>query len=110
MNLLTYIPFWAWITISAVLFAFGEYLSKKFALNPGWVLFTLFIIVDLIAAAAWIPAIFQESQLSTTGVIWSIASLLATVLIGILVFGERLNLIQSMGIVAGIVCVVLLSR
>jgi len=110
MNLFTYIPFWAWITISSIFFGVGEYLSKKFAINPGWALFTLFIIVDLIGAAAWIPAIFERSQLSITGVIWSVVSLIATVLIGILVFGERLNLIQSIGIAAGIVCVVLLSR
>ena len=109
MAIFTIIPFWVWIILSAVFFAFGEFLSKKFALNPGWVLFIMFLVVDIISAAAWIPAIFEKSQLSTTGVIWSIVSLLATVTIGVLAFNEKLTLIQSAGIVMGLISVTLLS-
>jgi len=83
--------------------------SKKFALNPGWALFTLFIIVDLISAVAWLPAIYEKSQLSTTGVIWSIFSVAATVLIGILAFSEKLTLVKCAGLAFGLVSVVLLS-
>ena len=109
MYFLEMIPFWVWIVISSIFFGLGEFLSKKFALNPGWALFLTFLIVDTISASAWIPAIFEKSQLSTTGVIWSIVSLLATVTIGVLAFNEKLTLIQSAGIVMGLISVTLLS-
>ena len=109
MAIFTIIPFWVWIILSAVFFAFGEFLSKKFALNPGWVLFIMFLVVDIISAAAWIPAIFEKSQLSVTGVVWSIVSLMATVLIGILAFDEKLTFTQSVGLATGLVSVIFLS-
>jgi multidrug transporter EmrE-like cation transporter len=109
MQIFTAITFWIWIALSAIFFALGEFLSKKFALNPGWTLFVLFIIVDLISATAWLPAIFERSQLSTTGVIWSIVSVAATVLIGVLAFSEKLTLVQCIGLAFGFVSVVLLS-
>lgn len=109
MQTFTTIPFWIWITISAVFFAFGEFFSKKFALNPGWTLFAVFIVVDVISASTWLPAIFEKNQLSTTGVIWSIASVAATVLIGVLAFDEKLTLLQCTGLAFGVVSVVLLS-
>ncbi len=110
MEILTIIPSWIWIAISAIFFAFGEFLSKKFALSPGWTLFVLFLIVDIISAAAWIPAIFEKNQLSITGVIWSIVSLIATVAIGILIFNEKLTPTQSVGMALGFLAVILLSR
>jgi multidrug transporter EmrE-like cation transporter len=109
MQALTFLPSWAWICISAIFFACGEFLSKKFALNPGWTVFALFIIVDLISATTWIPAIFEKNQLSITGVIWSIVSLMATVLVGILIFDEKLTIIQAIGLFVGLISVIMLS-
>jgi multidrug transporter EmrE-like cation transporter len=109
MQIFTIIPFWIWITLSAIFFAAGEFLSKKFAINPGWMLFATFIIVDIISASTWLPAIFEKNQLSTTGVIWSIISVAATVLIGVLAFSEKLTMVQCIGLAFGFVSVVLLS-
>jgi multidrug transporter EmrE-like cation transporter len=109
MNIFTIFPAWAWIIISSIFFALGEFVSKKFALSPGWTLFALFIIVDLMSAATWLPAIYEKNQLSITGVVWSIVSLIATVLIGIFAFNERLTLTQSIGLGFGAVSIVLLS-
>ena len=109
MSFFTIIPSWLWIVVSAIFFGIGEFVSKKFALNPGWSLFLLFLAVDIISAAAWIPAIFEKNQLSITGVIWSIVSLMATVAIGIFAFQEKVTLIQSIGLATGLVSVVLLS-
>jgi multidrug transporter EmrE-like cation transporter len=109
MNLFTLLPAWAWIVISSIFFAFGEFISKKFALNPGWTLFIVFLIVDILSAASWLPALFEKNQLSVTGVAWSVLSLMATVIIGIFVFNERLTLLQTLGLAAGLLSVVLLS-
>ena len=109
MQIFTSIPLWAWIGVSATFFAVGEFLSKKFALNPGWTFFLLFIAVDLLSAATWLPAIFEKNQLTTTGVIWSVVSLMATIAIGFLVFNEKINLLQAVGLIFGAISVVLLS-
>ena len=36
MVIFTIFPAWVWIIISGIFFAAGEFLSKEFALNPGW--------------------------------------------------------------------------
>jgi multidrug transporter EmrE-like cation transporter len=109
MSIFTVIPGWIWIIISGLFFAAGEFLSKKFALNPGWGIFIFIILVDIASITAWLPAIFQKNELSTTGVIWSIVSLILTAAIGILLFGEKLTMIKILGFFLGAVAVALLS-
>jgi len=109
MQLFTGIPMLAWLVLSGLFFAAGEFFSKRFALVPGVGLFLLIILVDVLSVTAWLPAIFERSQLSVTGVIWSVISLMLTVVIGVLFFQERLTLLQSLGLLAGFVSVVLLS-
>ena len=109
MQTLTAVPAWGWITLSTVFFAAGEFLSKKFALNPGWSLFAFIIVVDVISVTAWLPAIFEKNHLSTTGVVWSVVSLIMTALVGLLVFDEKLSSVQIVGIFLGLVSVALLS-
>jgi len=109
MALFTLLPAWVWIIISGLFFAAGEFMSKEFALRPGWDLFIFIIIVDVISVTTWLPAIFQKNQLSITGVIWSLVSLMLTVGVGILFFKEQLTLTQALGILLGVVAVVLLS-
>jgi multidrug transporter EmrE-like cation transporter len=109
MDFILAIPAMVWLIISAVFFAFGEFLSKKFALAPsvGYVILILFIYS--LGALAWLPAIFEKKELSIVGAIWSVLSLLATVLIGVLIFDEKLNVIAITGIILGIIAVALLS-
>jgi multidrug transporter EmrE-like cation transporter len=109
MQALTFLPSWAWIIVSGVFFALGEFFSKKFVLSPGWSLLVIFLVVDILSALTWLPAIFEKSNLSVTGVIWSVVSVMATVAIGILVFGEKLTIIQSIGLFLGLIAVALLS-
>ena len=109
MAIFTFLPMWVWISISAIFFAVGELLSKKFALSPGWSMFALIIVVDVISVTTWLPAIFEKNQLSITGVIWSLASIMATIMVGMIVFGEEMTLIQLLGCIAAVVSITLLS-
>ena len=109
MDIFTFLPAWVWIIISGIFFAAGEFLSKEFALNPGWGIYAFIILVDVISITAWLPAIFQRNQLSIIGVIWSLASLMLTVGVGILLFNEKLTNIRVLGIFFGIVALILLS-
>src|ERR1044072_9932324 len=109
MNFLLTIPAMAWLVCSALFFAFGEFLSKKFALAPSTSYVISIVFVYALGTLAWLPAILQKNQLSIVGAIWSVLSLLATVLIGVLIFGERLNGVGIAGIIFGAIAIALLS-
>src|SRR5690348_9566630 len=109
MSIVTSIPYLVWLLISAAFFACGEYFSKKFGLSPNATYFAIVIMSYALAAALWLPAIMQKNQLSIVGAIWSVLSLVATVLIGTVLFGEHLNAYAVAGIVLGLVSVFLLS-
>lgn len=109
MNLLMAVPYIIWLTLSAVCFAMGEFFSKKFGLEPGWFFVGCIFASYGMGTLLWLPAIIQNNQLSIVGAIWSVMSLLATVLIGVVIFGEHLNLIAVAGIILGFISVFLLS-
>jgi multidrug transporter EmrE-like cation transporter len=52
---------------------------------------------------------FAKNQLSLVGTIWSVLSLVATVLIGLLIFGEKLNIMGITGIIFAFMAIVFLS-
>ncbi|MEI8174772.1 MAG: hypothetical protein WCG28_02370 [bacterium] len=109
MKFLLSINYIVWLVLSALFFAVGEFLSKKFALNPRFIYVILILIVYSFGTLAWLPAILQKNSLSIAGTIWSVLSLLATILIGVLIFGEKLSLIGIIGVCMAIIAVVLLS-
>ncbi len=98
-----------WLILSALFFAFGEFLSKKFALHPSTKYVIYILLVYALGTLAWLPAILQKNQLSVVGTIWSIMSLLATVLIGTLLFKEKLTIFGLVGIVLAFTSIILLS-
>jgi multidrug transporter EmrE-like cation transporter len=109
MNIILSIPYFVWLIISALFFAGGEFLSKKFALNPGIMLVVLLLISYGISEITWLPAILEKNKLSIVGAMWSVLSLLVTVLLGLLIFNEKISLVGGLGIIFAGVSVVLLS-
>jgi multidrug transporter EmrE-like cation transporter len=109
MQTLLAIPYIFWLIASAICFAFGEYFSKKFGLTPNWYYVTLVFGSYMLGTAVWLPAIVQKNQLSIVGAIWSVLSLIATVLIGVLFFSEKLNTLSVLGLLLGLISVFLLS-
>lgn len=109
MSFLLSIHYLIWLVLSAICFAFGEYFSKKFALVPGTGYLGLIFLMYALGVLAWLPAIMQKNQLSIVGTIWSVLSLMATVMIGVLIFSEKLSIIGVLGIITAFVSIVLLS-
>lgn len=109
MKYLSYINYLGWLVISGLFFAWGEYLSKKFALSPKTSYVVFIVIIYAFGTLAWLPAILQKNQLSIIGTIWSVISLLATVLIGVFIFSEKLSTLGILGICMAIVAIFLLS-
>ena len=95
--------------VSALFFAVGEFLSKKFALGPKFIYVILILIAYSFGTLAWLPAILQKNSLTIVGTIWSVLTLATTVLIGVLIFGEKLSVIGVIGVIAALIAVILLS-
>lgn len=109
MKYLLSIHYILWLLLSGVFFAIGEFLSKKFALSPKLGLFMILILTSALGMVTWLPAIMQKNQLSVVGVMWSVLSLVITILIGVLIFNEKLTQINLLGMFLGIIAVILLS-
>lgn len=108
MNLFS-INYIFWLILSALFFAIGEFLSKKFALNPNLTLVIIILLTYSVGVLFWLPAILQKNQLSIVGTIWSVLSLLTTILIGTIIFNEKLSVISILGIIFAFLSLVLLS-
>ncbi len=109
MNSLLSIPYIVWLIISAIFFAVGEFVSKKFAIDRKLIYIAYILIAYTLGILAWLPAIVQKNQLSIVGTIWSVLSLLATILIGILIFNEKLSVLGIFGIITAFISIILLS-
>ncbi len=109
MKFLLSINYIIWLIVSALFFAVGEFLSKKFALNPKLIYVILILTTYSIGTLAWLPAILQKNSLSIAGTIWSVLSLFATVLIGVLIFGEKLSVLGIIGVIMAVIAIILLS-
>jgi multidrug transporter EmrE-like cation transporter len=109
MKALLSIHYIYWLVLSGVFFAIGEFMSKKFALNPKISFVLLMLASYILGSLAWLPAILQKNQLSIVGVMWSVLSVISTILIGVLIFNEKLSQFGVIGIALGIISVILLS-
>ena|SRR3989338_3018869 len=109
MKLILSVNYIVWLVVSALFFAVGEFFSKKFALNPRVIYVVYVLSAYIFGTLAWLPALLQKNQLSIVGAIWSVMSLLATISIGIIIFGEKLNTIGIIGIVLAFTSIILLS-
>lgn len=99
-----------WLVISSVFFAAGEFLSKKFALQPKALSVIFILIFYSLGVLAWLPAILQKNQLSIVGTLWSVLSLLTTILIGVVIFSEKISLAGIIGIIFAFIAIILLSN
>lgn len=109
MKFLLSINYIVWLILSALFFAAGEYLSKKFALSPKITYIIFILIAYSLGTLAWLPAILQKNQLSIVGTIWSVMSLIATIAIGVIIFNEKLSTLGILGIAVAFISIILLS-
>ncbi len=98
-----------WLVVSALFFAAGEFLSKKFALAPSWTMTLIVVGAYACGTLTWLPAIYDKKTLAITGVVWLLFGLMATVGIGTIVFKEHLTMLQWTGIALAAGAVALLG-
>lgn len=67
MEFLLVVPTYAWLIISALFYAIGEYLSKAWSDSPSVSLVVLVVIAYSLCALSWLPALLHKHQLIIMG-------------------------------------------
>jgi drug/metabolite transporter (DMT)-like permease len=109
MNFLLAIPAYIWLVISAIFFGFGEYLSKRWGMQPTLGFAVITVCTYAIGTFAWLPALLHKNQLAIMGTAWLLLAMVATIGIGFFVFHEHLNGYQIAGVILAFAALVLLS-
>ena len=109
MDFFTFLPAWAWLTVSALFYAGGEYFSEKLVLHPTWQNYAVLILLDVLSITSWLPALYEKNNLAVTGTLWLVFALVATALLGIFVFGQPVTAKTVFGIVLAVAVIILLS-
>lgn len=108
-TLVSFIPVWIWLILSALSFAGGEYASKKFALSPSTAYVVLTILLYAGSSLFWLPAILKTNQLALTGILWLLLAMIATIGMGVFMFGEPLLWYHWVGIIFAGLAIILLA-
>lgn len=103
-------PLWlTFLLILVVLELAADVLAKQFALNGKFVFAVLSILGYVLANIAWLISLRSGGQLGKGAVLFGALSGIAAVVIGLLVYREKVSSYQLIGMGLGIVAIALLS-
>lgn len=90
----------------------GDYFLKRASAHSSrfWNIdFFIGIFIYASTAFVWVM-IYKSTKFSISGVLYSIMSLLIFVIIGVVMFGDKLSLLEVVGLVLGLSSIVILER
>jgi len=86
----------------------ADYVAKKWSLEGGWWRASMALAAYLVANSFWLFALKNGSGLARGAVIFSVASAVIAVGLGVLLFREEVTMKGYIGLLLGIVAIVLL--
>lgn len=98
MSSLKAIPAIGWILIATVFYAGGEFTSKLFGNKPGLGIAAIAVLSYAIGAACWLPALLHRNELARMSMLWGVIATPLTIILGTVVFREKLTATQWIGI------------
>lgn len=103
-------PRWLYFLLLLVAFELvADVLAKQFALS-GKLVFAILSIVGFIAAnTAWLISLRTGAELGKGAVLFSVLSGIGAVLIGLLVYHEKVSPYQVVGLLLGVAAIAFLS-
>jgi drug/metabolite transporter (DMT)-like permease len=108
IELLKAIPVPVLIAVSVIFVTLGDYYGKKWSVTNETVYFVVAAGASLLSGVFYFPVLFKH-DLVTSSIIWTVLSILAFVVIGVLVYKEVLTPVQLVGAVLGIISILILS-
>ncbi len=109
MKVLLFFPAYFWLLLSALFFAGGEYLSKKWGASPTISLTMSVVGIYALGSLAWLPALLHKNELALMGTAWLLLATVGSIVVGVFLFGETLTPLQWVGMAAAMVAMVLLN-
>ena len=97
------------VVFMSLILLLGDFMIKYAVGKPNWFVFLI------IAGALWCSSIYgwyytvKENRIAIVGMLFSIISLVGSVLIGVLFFNEKLTVTEWVGLAFGITASILLS-
>jgi multidrug transporter EmrE-like cation transporter len=96
------------ILLSGLCVVLGDIFGKIWSENLNKNFFLLSILFYGLSSVFYMPALLKEG-LTITSVIWSLISILGFLIVGILIFHEKLTPVQIIAVVLGMISLVLFS-
>jgi len=100
-----------WIVYLSLLIIFeslADIFAKEYSLKGHWYLWVAGILGYIVANIFWLSAIKHGSQLGRGAIIFSVASAILALIIGVYFYHENTSKIQLMGMVLGVISLVLI--
>jgi uncharacterized membrane protein len=93
------------LIILVLLEATADIISKTWQIKGGWYFAALALLAYLAANAFWLLSLKNGAHLSKGAVLFSVMSAVLAVIIGVVVYKENLNTVQTVGLVLGIISI-----
>ena len=106
--MLTKLPVWLLLIISASGVVSGDYFAKYWSINHKPIFVILAFVGYAISSLFYFPTLLSKG-LVVTSVAWSVLSIIGFMVVGILIFNETLTPTQWLGAGFGIVSLVILA-
>jgi drug/metabolite transporter (DMT)-like permease len=101
--------FWIFpITFLIIFELIADVFAKEYSLKGHWYLWAAAILGYIIANAFWLWGIRSGSGLARGAIIFSVASAVVAVFLGLYFYGEATNKIQIFGMILGVLSLILI--
>ena len=98
-----------WLSLSAVMFGLGGYLSKEWVAHPSPRLLIALIAAFMASTLLWLPALRIGKSLIAVGIASVVMCSVVTVFVGTVCFDERLGWHGCLGAILAVIAVILLK-
>ncbi len=109
IELLKNLPSVALIIISVIFVTIADYYGKKWALTDNVLYLVYAVAGSTFSGLFYFPILFKQ-ELVTSSIVWTVLSIFAFLIIGVLVYKETLTPVQIFGSLLGIVSIIILSK
>lgn len=108
INLFNKLPVIVLLIISSIGVISGDFFAKYWSIKQKAIFFVLAVLGYLVSSFFYIPTLLREG-LVITSIIWSLLSIIGFLFIGLIIFHEKLTVIQYVGVFIGILALIILS-
>jgi multidrug transporter EmrE-like cation transporter len=99
----------AWLLLSICFFSMGEWSSKKYILDHNIKWLGVNFIGYIGSVIPWLVALSKYNHVSVVGLIWSLLSVVSTLVVGFVIFHEPITTLKVVGMVFAFIAIVLMS-